>query len=625
MRRVVGIDIGAFSVKAVELEYDPGRKPTVSNFGLVTLPKGAVVGGEIRDRGAIMDAIRRIWSDGNFKSKDVCIGLSGSRVYLRDIEFPSMEEEDLLSSVRFEATTFLPGDTSEYEVDFEYPKGRRVVGEDGLLSVHLAATDNALLEDYKSVVQDAGLRLASVDASFLALVRAVILQEAQRAGEVSTANGRRKGTSVRVLEQAPEVAGGGEGEGGYEQTRAFPAAEAAAREKILAVVSVGADSINIGIAEDGMLTLARSIEDRSGDAITAAIASRFSLSEPEAESLKRSLGLFSPLPEELTSRVDRDELDRLVSARVGDISSSISTTLSSYLFQKENPAEVKVLVCGGGSLAFGFYDSLRQGLAPEIVLERLDLLELVDFSVPEMLALDKDRVTGVMPEALALALGRWIASGGSRVINLLGGEVEDARRVRRDLAAAGVSVFALLVVLGGLTALRSSQLRDVNNQVSSAQVQLSQEQAQLARLAPVAQVRTTLSKQEATLQALLVGDIQWPILVNSLDAATPPDVWWTSLSGQTASGTTPGTISFGGEGCSQKAPAHWLNDLATVPGLLDPWVSSSTASSGQLCANESTVDAPNNVVVSFSSTATLGSGVTPSRYQAYLTGEGISQ
>ena len=624
MRRVVGIDIGAFSVKAVELEYDPGRKPTVSNFGLVTLPKGAVVGGDIRDRGAVVEAIRRMWSDGNFKSKDVCVGLSGSRVYLRDLEFPSMEDEDLLSSVRFEATTFLPGDTSEYEVDFEYPKGRRVVREDGTLTIHLAATDNAMLDEYKGVVQDAGLRLASVDASFLALVRSVILQEAQRSGELVGGNGRRRGTSVRIVEPAPQSAAPGEG-AEDEQTLAFPVTETAMRDKILAVISVGADSINIGIAENGMLTLARSIEDRAGDAVTAAIAERFDLSETEAESLKRALGLFSPIPEDLASRVDRDELDRLVAARVSDISSSISTTLSSYLFQKENPAEVKVLVCGGGSLAFGFYDSLRQGLAPEIVLERLDLLELVDFNVPEMLAADKDRVTGVMPEALALALGRWIASDGTRVINLLGGEAEDARRLRRDLAVAGVSLLAVLIVLGGLTALRSSQLNNANNQVSAAQVQLSQEQAQLARLAPVAEVKANLAKQEGTLQTLLTGDVQWPILVNTLDTATPPDVWWTSLSGQSPSGTSPGSITFAGMGCSQKAPAHWLNDLATVPGFLDPWVSSSTASSGQMCVNESSIDAPNNVVVTFSSTATLASSVTPSRYQAYLSGEGISQ
>ena len=624
MRRVVGIDIGAFSVKAVELEYDAGHKPTVSNFGLVTLPKGAVVGGDIRDHGAVIEAMRRMWSDGNFKSKDVCVGLSGSRVYLRDLEFPSMEDEDLLSSVRFEATTFLPGDTSEYEVDFEYPKGRRVVREDGTLTIHLAATDNALLTDYKSVVQEAGLRLASVDTSFLALVRAVILEEAQRSGEVVGTNGRRRGSSVRIVDPVVETTELG-GNPEEERTLAFPVAGGAMREKILAVVSVGADSINIGIAENGMLTLARSIEDRAGDAVTAAIAERFDLSETEAESLKRALGLFTPVPEELAARVDRDELDRLVAVRVSDISSSISTTLSSYLFQKENPAEVKVLVCGGGSLAFGFFDSLRQGLAPEVVLERLDLLELVDFNVPEMLAADKDRVTGVMPEALALALGRWIAADGTRVINLLGGEAEDARRVRRDLAVAGVSLLAVLLVLGGLTALRSSQLNNANNQVAAAQVQLSQEQAQLARLAPVAQVKANLTKQQSTLQSLLVNDVQWPILVNSLDTATPPDVWWTSLSGQAPTGSTPGTISFAGQGCSQKAPAHWLNDLATMPGLLDPWVSSSTASTGQMCINESSVDAPNNVVVSFDSTATLAPSVTPSRYQAYLTGEGISQ
>ena len=315
----------------------------------------------------------------------------------------------------------------------------------------------------------------------------------------------------------------------------------------------------------------------------------------------------------------------MVRQRVADISNTISTTLTSYLFQKENPSEVKVLICGGGSLTFGFYDSLRQSLAPEIVLERLDLLDLVNFDVPEMSQADKDRVSGVMPEALALALGRWIASDGTRVINLLGTESEDSRRLRQDLIMAGAGVVVVIALLAGLFVVRDHQLSNVNSQVAQTQVQLARSQSQLARLAPVAQVKTQLTAQETQLQGVLTGDVSWPVFISQLDAATPTDVWWTNLSGQAPQGVQPGTISFGGMGCSQQAPAHWLIGVTSLSGLLDPWVSSSSASGSTLCENESTANAPNNTVVTFSSTATLASNLTPSRYQAYLTGEGISQ
>ncbi len=629
MKRIVGIDIGSFAVKAVELEYDPGKKPTVSNFGLVTLPKDAVVGGDIRDRAAVVAAIGRLWTEGNFKSKDVCVGISGSRVYLRDLDLPTMSDEELLSAVRFEATTFLPGDTSEYEVDFEYPLGKRVVNEDGTVVIHLAATDNAYLAEHETAVQEAGLRLESVDASFLSLFRSVLLQEEIRSGERDGDSGSRgRGGSKRSGDLgngslSPGEPGGDFAEG--DETLQMPVLDSVERDKILAIVVVGADRVSIGIAENGMVTLARSIEDRGGEVITADITSTFDLEPNESESLKRSLTLFSPLPDELADRVDKRRLDELVRLRVGDITNSISTTLTSYLFQKENPSEVKVLICGGGSLTFGFYDSLRQSLAPEIVLERLDLLDMVKFDVPEMSQADKDRVSGVMPEALSLALGRWIASGGVRVLNLLGNESAESRRLRQDLIMAGAGVVVVVAILAGLFVVRDNQLTNVNGQVAQAQVQLARSQAQLARLAPVAQVKTQLTSEETQVKGVLSGDISWPVFISQLDAATPTDVWWTNFSGQAPQGVTPGTISFGAMGCSQEAPAHWLIGVTSLTGLLDPWVSSSSASGSTLCENESTANAPNNTVVTFSSTATLAPNLTPSRYQAYLTGEGISQ
>ena len=634
MKRVAGIDIGSFAVKAVEIEYDAGKTPVVSNFGLVTLPKNAVVGGDIRDRPAVVAAIMRLWSEGNFKSRDVCVGLSGTRVYLRDLELPAMSDEELLSAVRFEATTFLPGDTSEYEVDYEYPLGKHAPEQAGMVPIHLVATDNSYLTEYQLAVTEANLKLESVDASFLALFRAVLRQDAMRSGELEGENRRKGGrsgfkrssvTNMTPVASSEEDAGLSGIGNSIDQTTQIPTVGGAARDKILAIVIVGADRVSIGVAENGLVTLARSIEDRGGDVITAAIASQFDLEANEAEALKRSLSLFAPLPEELEGRVDKRRLDDLVRQRVTEISDAISTTLTSYLFQKENPAEVKVLIGGGGSLTFGFYDSLRQSLSPEIVLERIDLLDLVNIDAPDLSGVDKDRVSSVMPEALALALGRWIAASNVRVINLLGTEAEERRQLMQELVISGASVLVLIAVLGGLFALRDNQLSNVNNQVAQEQVQLARSQSQLARLAPVAQVRTQLNSQESQLQTVLTGDISWPVFVTQLDTATPTDVWWTNLTGQAPQGIQPGTISFGGMGCSQQAPAHWLIGISSLSGLLDPWVSSSSASGTTVCYNEPSGSAPNNTVVTFSSTATLAPNLTPSRFQSYLTGEGISQ
>ena len=87
--RVVGLDLGSYGVRAVEMTLG-GGEPTLERFAQLTLPPGAIRDGEVVDVAAVSAVIRRLWSEGGFKSKRVVVGVANQRVIVRLAEMPTM-------------------------------------------------------------------------------------------------------------------------------------------------------------------------------------------------------------------------------------------------------------------------------------------------------------------------------------------------------------------------------------------------------------------------------------------------------------------------------------------------------------------------------------------------------
>src|SRR5437763_1986564 len=80
---VIGLDIGTFAVRAVEV-VPAGSRPVLSRFGQVTLPPGAVVGGEVVDPVAVGAALTKLWEEVGFRSRDVAVGAGLTTVIVRE-------------------------------------------------------------------------------------------------------------------------------------------------------------------------------------------------------------------------------------------------------------------------------------------------------------------------------------------------------------------------------------------------------------------------------------------------------------------------------------------------------------------------------------------------------------
>src|SRR2546430_9685823 len=111
--RVVGMDVGPSAVRVVGVAFDPhggrgrrssgGPAATVTRVGEVPLPPGAVRDGEVVDPAVVGAAITELWRQTGLRSRDVRVGLTGSRVVVRVVDMPAMPDDELAGGGRVSA------------------------------------------------------------------------------------------------------------------------------------------------------------------------------------------------------------------------------------------------------------------------------------------------------------------------------------------------------------------------------------------------------------------------------------------------------------------------------------------------------------------------------------------
>ena len=117
-KSVVGLDIGSSAVKAVELKAS-GKGFKVTAFAIEPVPPDSIVDGAIIDGAAVSDAIRRLFENKAFKTKDVAASLSGNAVIVKKISLPVMTEAELAESIYWEAEQYIPFDIQDVNLDYQ--------------------------------------------------------------------------------------------------------------------------------------------------------------------------------------------------------------------------------------------------------------------------------------------------------------------------------------------------------------------------------------------------------------------------------------------------------------------------------------------------------------------------
>ncbi len=176
----VGIDIGSYAIKVVELKPGATRNE-ITNVGIKKLPAGAIVDGEAMDRDAVVAAIREIYEERAIENLEVASAISGRSVIIKKIKIEDMDDDTAREVIPLEAQQYVQFETEELSVDFEILR-RGLSG--GMMEVLLVAAKKDKVLSHIELLRDAGLIPVVIDVDAFAVQNAFELNYEYEEGKV---------------------------------------------------------------------------------------------------------------------------------------------------------------------------------------------------------------------------------------------------------------------------------------------------------------------------------------------------------------------------------------------------------------------------------------------------------
>ncbi len=578
--RVIGLDIGSFAIKFVEVELK-GSSLTLTKLGQRTLPKGAVVAGEVVDTDLVVATLKELLASAGVHTKRCVVGLGGTRVVVRSLVNPDMSDSELRDAIAFQVIESLPIPASELVSDFER-LGTVEADDSRFIRVLLAGAHESVVQRSLEVAKRAGLSVVGVDANSLASARAL---------------------QCILRESSSKISGDDE----------------ATTSQRFAVVEVGSDVTDVVLAGADGVRFVRTLQVGGGE-ITRRIQEITGCDESTAEWYKRG----GHLEEKHIESEIRDGVSLAIREAVEQLTQEVANSLEYYLLQSDDMTIDKVFLGGGAGLIEGLSESLcsRLSLSVELIPTSTYLDLICDEGVS-----DSDRKLLTVSGLTALGLALWRTPGATKAahrINLIPKRTAYRESIRKE-----VSVFvlaALLVGVGmGITSLQANRALDANqSEVDALVAQSSSLQQKIGSLSSVSKLESAVSTLKGEVKSDLQGSISWSSVIAEIATVTPSDSWWTQLQTTQAAVGAPASLTFSLTGCSQQAPKNWLLALSSLSFVQNEWVSSSNLApafvSGQACPGYS--GGPGlgveDGVTTFSSTATLPNGFSSNRALKYL-------
>ena len=343
-KAVVGLDIGSSAVKAVELKAS-GKTYKVVAFAIQPVPPDSIVDGAIIDGAAVADAIRRVFENKHFKTKEVAASLSGNAVIVKKISLPVMSASELAESIYWEAEQYIPFDIQDVNIDYQILDAG-TGGEGGTMDVLLVAAKKEKIADYTGVISQAGRSPIIVDVDAFAL---------QNAYEVNY---------------------------GLEN------------EQVVVLLNAGASAININIVTGDQSVFTRDIS-MGGNSYTEAVQKELNLPFESAEQLKRGQPVDGVNPEDVTP---------VLTSMTENVLLEIQKTFDFYKASATSDRIDRIVLSGGACRVDGFVQALTERFNTQV--ELFDPFKQISFEPDKLGVDDAEGIAPAAAVAVGLALRR---------------------------------------------------------------------------------------------------------------------------------------------------------------------------------------------------------------------------
>jgi len=323
-KNYIGIDIGASSIKVVELSRQQGK--TLSNYGILGFEYYSKGSFQTRERGVlsieegnIVQAITSILKEAGIKSNQVFFSIPDYVTFFTTFDLPPMSQEEIPEAVKYEAPRRIPLPLSEVTLDWQVIKGGPSKQANKPLRVLLVTVPNDVIERYQRIAQKASLKIMALEAEVFAMMRALVK---------------------------------------YQD-----------KSNIVCLVDVGRRSSTINIVSQGVLKISYSF-DISGETFTQTLANALSIDKDKAMVIKRTYGL-SEKNEDI--RMILEPTAKLLLDKIKEVFNEL------YVRDKERVG--KIIFTGGEINMPGFVEYFSRNL--DLPIERAN--PFIDISAPPTL------------------------------------------------------------------------------------------------------------------------------------------------------------------------------------------------------------------------------------------------
>ncbi len=307
-KKCLGIDIGAFSIKIVELSAF-GKKIILENYLQFNLKNSELRVFNKENLSLLSeqtaDVLNALLKKCGIKEKKAALSLPDFSIFSTSFLLPPMTREEVPQTVEFKARHYIPLPLSEVVFDWQIIEKREMPPEVEF-KILLMAIPNKVLWNYQKMINLAVLELKGLEAEVFALIRSSI----------------------------PENLA----------------------EKIACLIDIGWQSTTINIIEKKILKESHSY-DISSNSFTEKLSSGLKINLQEAERLKLEYGLD----------LQNKEVSKVLLAEINSLALETERVCQNFS-QNENKEVDGIILAGGSANLFGLKEYLGAKLKKPIYI-----------------------------------------------------------------------------------------------------------------------------------------------------------------------------------------------------------------------------------------------------------------
>lgn len=303
-----GLDIGTTTIRAAWFNHEQNTLEYVASLAGPP-PTPGILSESSLDQQEMSQFINNYVKQAKISTSSVNIALPENQVFTKVIEMPMISEKELANAIYWEAEQYIPAQLDTMSLDWSVLHNTTEGLPNQKMQVLLVAAPLQLIKRYQSILELAGLSIASVETEILSVVRSMV------------------------------------------QSNNFPTS---------LVLHIGALGTSLAILRRGTMIFNYSIP-LGGIAMTRGIASDFGFSPSQAEEYKRTYGL--------SDKNFGGKVGKAIEPVLTEILSEVRKAMSFYIEKYKNDFPIsQILLSGGGALLPGIDLYFAQNIGLETVI-----------------------------------------------------------------------------------------------------------------------------------------------------------------------------------------------------------------------------------------------------------------